>query len=150
MTCILTSLAGSECPGQTNQPGSEMPPPFQPGDFMYRSGGCMGQHLRGSCGCPQHMPAARQCKGSWSGLALSAKHPSLCRSGDFSGVSAQRTSVGYLLPCAMALAHLLSRSSLVWWGTASAFLVFWKGENCVPRGGSQFTGLWTLAAQRWK
>lgn len=148
MTCILTSLAGSECPGQTNQPGSEMPPCFSQGIL------CIDQEVVWdniweaaeicSCGCPQHMPAARQCRGSWSGLAVSAKHPSLCRRGAFSGVSAQRTSVGHLLPCAVALAHLLSGSSLVWWGTASDFSVFWKGEIVFPEvvPSSQGCGHW--------
>lgn len=72
MTCILTSSAGSRCSGQTNQPGSEMPPSFSQGilcidqEVVWDNVGEAAEIC--SWGCPQSMPAAGQCRGSPGGL----------------------------------------------------------------------------------
>lgn len=106
---------------------------LQPGDFVYRSGGCKGQHLRNSRALQlrssQHMSAAQQCKGPHE-LAGWVKHIFLCKRDAFLGVLPHGASMGCLLPWAPPHSSTpIARLLLCLMRNSFSFLSLSKEEN---------------------
>lgn len=125
---------------------------LQPRNFMYRSGSCMRQCLRGSRDLQLRLSLAQVC--CWAVQGISKQAHNKCKA---SFPMQERCLLQHFTPeSTHGMPAALRPSS----GTPFArfflsivrnsfsFLSLLEGQNCVPRGAFQFTGLWTLTVQR--